>query len=234
MSDLVVGLGEVGGPLRDLLQAEGHDLNCPTRYTGHIDTLHIAFPYGPQFIDWVQRYQTAWAPTLTIVHSTVPIGTTRKLIEAVHSPVNGRQGQMREDLLWVPKWIGGTHAKEAQQVLELGGMRCLTTLKPETTEAMKLLCLAKYAAANALARLGQELGIPDHMVMEWDRGYNTNVEKGLQRPLIQPDGPTIGGHCLMAGVALLRQTYPHPLLDGILRYSNQGPSAPWEAYLRGV
>ena len=231
MPDLVIGLGEVGEPLRQLLRAEGHDLNRPTPYAGPIDTLHIAFPYGPQFIEWVQRYQTAWAPRLTIIHSTVPIGTTRKISEAVHSPVNGRHGSLLESLRWIPKWVGGPRAKDAQRVLEEAGMTCLTTPLAETTEALKLLCLAKYGAANALARMGRELGLPDDLVIEWDRAYNSDVEKGLQRPLIIPDGPIIGGHCVTQGVALLRSTKPHPLLDGILWYSKWGPHVPWERHL---
>lgn len=234
MTDLVVGLGEVGEPLRQVLGAEGHDLKQPSLYAGPIDTLHIAYPYGPRFVEQVQQYQTAWAPSLTIVHSTVPIGTTRKIPRAVHSPVNGRRGEMRHDLTWVPKWVGGARAKEAQTVLEASGMRCLTTANPETTEALKLLCLAKYGAANALARMGQALGLPDHLMLEWDRIYNMNLEKGLQRPLITPDGPVIGGHCVTAGVAMLRTTHPHEMLDGILWYAQPGPHASLEEYLHGV
>lgn len=231
MRQLVVGLGEIGEPLRQLLGAEGHDLKQPTRYDGAIDTLHIAFPYGPRFVDQVQQYQTAWAPSLTIVHSTVPIGTTRKIPQAVHSPVNGRHPDILEGLRWFPKFVGGARAKDAQQVLEAAGMTCLTTPKSETTEALKLLCLAKYGAANALARMGRELGLPDDLVLEWDRAYNVYLEKGLQRPLITPDGPIIGGHCVTQGVALLRSTFPQPLLDGILWYSRWGPHVAWEKHL---
>ena len=231
MSDLVVGLGEVGEPLRQFLGAQGHDLNVPTPYAGTIDTLHIAMPYGPRFVEQVQQYQTAWAPSLTIVHSTVPIGTTRKIPNAVHSPINGRHGSILESLRWLPKWVGGPQASEARRRLENAGLTCLVTPLAETTEALKLLCLAKYGAANALARMARDLGIPDDLVLEWDRAYNSDVEKGLQRPLIMPDGPIIGGHCVTQGVALLRSTVPHPLLDGVLWYSKWGPNVSWEKHL---
>lgn len=231
MSDLVVGLGEVGEPLRQFLGAQGHDLNAPTPYEGTIDTLHIAMPYGPRFVEQVHQYQTAWAPSLTIVHSTVPVGTTRKIPNAVHSPINGRHGSILESLRWLPKWVGGPQAHEARRRLEQAGLTCLVTPLAETTEALKLLCLAKYGAANALARMGQALGIPDDLVLEWDRAYNSDVEKGLQRPLMTPDGPIIGGHCVTQGVALLRSTFPHPLLDGVLWYSKWGPNVSWEKHL---
>ena len=99
---------------------------------------------------------------------------------------------------------------------------------------MKLLCLAKYGAANALARMSKELGIPDTLMLEWDRAYNSDVEKGLQRPLLTADGPRIGGHCVIPGVALLRSTFPHPLLTGILCYAPHGPFRRVEDYLRGL
>ena len=234
MPDLVVGLGEVGEPLRQLLGAMGHDLTHPTPYTGRIDTLHIAYPYSTRFLDTVAQYQTAWAPSLTIIHSTVPIGTTRQIPNAVHSPMNGRHGSIMESLRWLPKWVGGPRANEARVVLEKAGMTCFVTPLAETTEALKLLCLAKYGAANALARMGQELGIPDALVLEWDRAYNSDVEKGLQRPLLTADGPVIGGHCVIPGVALLRATFPHPLLTGILCYAPNGPFRGVEDYLRGL
>lgn len=218
MRQLVVGLGEVGEPLRQLLGARGYDVSQSGEYGDRVDVLHIAFPFTRYFVEWVQRYQTAWAPDLTIIHSTVPIGTTRQIPQAVHSPVNGRHGDMLNSLRWLPKWIGGNRAEEAAKVLESAGMFTRCTHKPETTEALKLLCLAKYGAANALARFGQELELKDEDIVAWDRMYNTEVPPDLRRPIILPDGYFIGGHCVVPGVRMLNETNPHPLLKGVLQY----------------
>ena len=224
MNQLVVGLGEVGGPLRELLDADGYDTQRGVFTPAHYDVLHIAFPYRAiQFEQQVLEYQTITGPQLTIIHSTVPIGTTAQFERAVHSPVNGTHAHMRRDLRIVPKLIGGWLAWEASKVLAVAGIP-IGQLYPtaEQTEALKLMCLAKYGIYIATSRMCEEIaksvGLTTRDIQDWDRQYNEHVPTHLRRPRVTPQGGSIGGHCVIPGTALLYEDVPHPLLEGVLRY----------------
>ncbi len=231
---LVLGLGEVGSALLAILRetygeaVAGYDplYNETGIYPDrakdcHI--IHIAFPFHELFVGQVQDYlgcQNRGA--LTIIHSTVPIGTTAQIPGAVHSPILGRVPTMAGDMRRYLKWIGGPQAAEAEPILALAGFRTRSVPTSEETEALKLLCLAKYGVSLAFSRyeyaVCEKLGFPLSHIIEYDMDYNNHVEPRLRRPLIAPQQDSIGGHCVIPGVRLLAQDFPSPLLTGILRY----------------
>src|SRR6478672_5783116 len=116
MKTLVVGLGEVGGPLLDIIkssqEAYGVDIK-PTGPIPHCDIMHICFPYTDRekFIAESVRYIGKYSPQLSIINSTVGPGTTRSIAErasadVVYSPVRGKHVKMREDMLRYVKFVG--------------------------------------------------------------------------------------------------------------------------------
>jgi len=81
---IIAGAGEVGKALGEVLSTYKPIFVDPritissTVYnTGQVDVLHIAFPYTKDFVAEVKRYQQKYKPTHTIIHSTVPVGTSR-------------------------------------------------------------------------------------------------------------------------------------------------------------
>src|SRR3990172_13286347 len=104
MKQLVIGLGEVGEPIRELLGADGHDGPRSIFADGYYDVIHICFPFMPSFYSRVRDYQQVFESSLTIIHSTVPIGPTKQIPGAVHSPVLGRHATLKHDLLKFDKW----------------------------------------------------------------------------------------------------------------------------------
>src|SRR5947208_5648142 len=98
----VVGLGEVGRPLAELIERAGGDvlridvepLTLPE--PGALDVMHVCFPFEiPDFVGEVARYATRLEPRLTVVNSTVAVGTTRAIheqtgVRIAHSPVRGK------------------------------------------------------------------------------------------------------------------------------------------------
>ena len=225
MKQIVLGIGEVGSPLRAILQADGYD-PCVQPWTilpiDRYDVLHVAIPYSHRFLTSVREAQTIWGPRLTIIHSTVPIGTTAQLDHAVHSPTQGQHETMRRDLLRIPKVIGGPWAEKARGILEHAGFvihRCYP--QAEQTEALKLLCLAKYGTYIAFSHyakeIGAKVGLTSADIMGWDKLYNAYVTpSSVRRPLIAPQHERITGHCVIDGVKLLQRDYPDALLDGVL------------------
>jgi hypothetical protein len=223
MKQLVIGLGEVGGPLRDVLGADGYDLRDPRKVGSRYDVLHIAYPYGPDFVKSVRGYAEAFEPDLVVIHSTVPIGTTRQLgPDAVHSPVNGRHGFMHKDLVNVLKWVGGPRAQDAGDLFLDAGIRAIVYDRAEQTEAMKLLCLTQYGLDNAFARyreyVGKTVGLTHDDFALWTDVYNLNLDDDLHRPLIKPDGPKIGGHCVIPGASMLHRDHPSVLTISVLEH----------------
>lgn len=88
MDNLVIGCGEIGTAISAILNCEGIDINqTPEKKT--YKYLHICFPYSEKFIEYVEQYQDRFSPDKIIVHSTVPIGTCKKL-NVVHSPCRNR------------------------------------------------------------------------------------------------------------------------------------------------
>lgn len=253
--NVVVGLGEVGKALYDVLsyhmpgQVIGYDSSAemirnlgPTHvlesdeYPPSVfEGLHICIPWSDMFVDHVLSYQEKYPANVTIIHSTVPIGTTRKIPNSVHSPVNGRHSNMKDSIIKHVKFIGGDLAKEARAIFSRCGIKCSIRSAPETTEALKLLCLSKYGVALAMAGYCQEAAkkydFSYNDVLEWDNEYNRGLSltgnQGLARPLLAPPGKTIGGHCVVPGAELMNRHFPSPLLQEVLKFGHASKYQVW-------
>src|ERR1700719_2977721 len=113
---VVVGLGEVGKPLLALLskhyETVGVDLVLPEHPLGKVDVLHVCYPFEiKDFMGETARYIDLFKPSLTVINSTVAIGTTRAVAERTgtklaHSPVRGKHVRMLEELSNYVKFIG--------------------------------------------------------------------------------------------------------------------------------
>src|SRR5215467_9163353 len=104
---VVAGLGEVGKPLFELLSKHydtiGVDI-APIQRIEQADVLHVCYPFQiKDFIGETARYIELFKPALTIINSTVAVGTTRAVANrtgaaVVNSPVRGKHARMLEDL----------------------------------------------------------------------------------------------------------------------------------------
>jgi hypothetical protein len=231
LKSAVIGLGETGGPLFEILQehygndVEGYDIKTTPliKILPHdIEVLNITIPYSDKFLDIINVYQDLFNPSLVIVHSTVPIGTTRQIPNAVHSPILGRHDRMKEDLKTFKKWIGGEKVEEARNYLQRAGFYCECVSTSEETEALKLMCLAKYGMSIAFAQYCKDIAdiykFPYDDVARWDVNYNVGVDEWLQRPILQPPNGPIKGHCVIPNTKILNQQHPNPILQEVLKY----------------
>src|ERR1044072_5291361 len=123
---VVAGLGEVGGPLFELIREKhfvvGIDIE-PVAPLGSCDVLHICYPFGKGFVDTTVDYIRDHGPALTIINSTVSPGTTREIhaiTEApiVYSPIRGKHARMKQDMLRYVKFIGGIDRDSAVRAKE--------------------------------------------------------------------------------------------------------------------
>jgi len=227
MKHVVIGLGEVGSALYRVLSEKvecyGYDMADDVTSLPMVDVLHICFGWSAEFEAEVKRWVDEFGGEChVIVHSTVPIGTCRR-IGAVHSPVLGDHTDMQKSLKTFKKWFGGRIHYEVLR--EMTGIFWVqTTAMPETTEALKLFCLAKYgvdiAMANFQRNVMESMDMPTDVIVEWDEAYNQGLRdvgrSDKQRPIItNPDGK-IGGHCVLPGTRMLDSLFENPMLKEVL------------------
>src|SRR5258706_14675396 len=115
MKVFVIGLGEVGGPLIELIQPHHKAFGIDIKPVGDLpqcDVMHICFPYvePEKFIKEALRYIATYKPRVSIINSTVGPGTTRRIATesnspVVYSPIRGKHKKMKEDMVHYVKLV---------------------------------------------------------------------------------------------------------------------------------
>lgn len=227
---VVVGLGEVGKPLFELASrhhdAIGVDIEPPKELVPNVDVLHICFPYEiKDFIGETVRYINLFKPAVTIVNSTVGIGTTRAIAEragipVVNSPVRGKHVRMLQELQHYTKFIGATDPKAAQLAanhFESMGLKTKTLAAPEATELAKLTETTYFgvmiAWAQEVERYCDKTG--------QDYAEVTSFYDEIKFfPSVKYFPGVIGGHCVMPNIDILLKFEQSAMLNSI-KGSNQ-------------
>src|SRR3989338_6334328 len=202
----ILGYGEVG---RAIAKFYTHPaIKSRTRDDGltDIDVLHICIPYSNDFVKTVKKAIRTAKPNITIIHSTVAVGTTRKIGGmVVHSPVRGVPPHLFEGIQTFVKFIGADNkiaARRAEHHLKSLGLRTKVFSPSKTTELGKLLDTTYYGLCIAfhgeMQRFCTQHGVPfDDAVTEFNRTYNAGHKKlGMEhviRPVLRPPNPAIGG-----------------------------------------
>jgi hypothetical protein len=223
---LVIGSkGEVGSALMALLSEKyngcGIDVGSDA-YPQKFDVLHVCIPYygsadgaenRSSFVPIVQKYEAIYgAPGfLTIVHSTVRVGTCEKL-NAVHSPIRGVHPNLQQSLKAFVKYFGGPRAQEAADIFNALGIDTRVIPDSRNTEAMKLWDTTGYGLniilQKAIWQYCQENKLNfDVVYTDANRTYNEgfralDMEQFAKYELKHVDGP-IGGHCVVPNCNLL-------------------------------
>lgn len=211
---LIIGLGEVGTALANVL-SEVHDVSAldikdeKTRPANgaHFDMAHVCFSYSEHFEAQVQRYQRAYSIDVLVIHSTVPVGTSRNL-GAAHSPVMGRHPHLEGDLLTITKFIGGTLSVPVAHAFRRAGMDVYLFDQPETCELLKLFSTLYFGVCVEFTReVWQHCkmhGVPFEAWTLWTNAYN-NAMLGteMQRPNVALIPGPLGGHCVLSNADMI-------------------------------
>lgn len=89
---IVMGFGEVGQPIPELAskhhQAFGVDVSAPAERVEGVGVMHICDPFGIEdfVVDTTRSIELFW-PGLTIIHSTVVVGTMRAVAKRIGTAV---------------------------------------------------------------------------------------------------------------------------------------------------
>lgn len=228
-NEVIVGYGEIGSSVDQVIGPcfiEDPKIGSVDS-TEDISIMHICFPYSDTFVDDVQTYHKKYKPELTIIYSTVAVGTTKKLGEGfVHSPVEGKHPYLASSIMMFPRWMGSTDEIALKKAAErwAGSVNTIRMVKDsDWTEFLKLRSTSRFGINLAFARyeksVADQIGMSWHDLMEFDQDYN-NLYKDLNMPKMQryvltPPGDKIGGHCVVPNAELLNQQFPNPLLKEI-------------------
>ncbi len=237
---LVVGLGEVGGPLLEVLGAAhlvaGRDL--ADRDVRGVQVMHVCFPFGPDFVSAAAGYIARYQPAVVVVNSTVVPGTTRAIQDetgtpAVYSPVRGKHTRMTEELRRYRKFVAGTSAAAVATVEDHFAAAGVATDRMSCPEALELAKLLETSYFGVLLAWAQEM---DRFAAAAGAEYAEITaffeEIGFFPPVSFEPG-YIGGHCVMPNLSLLERVRPSPFISAI-RQSNQERRREWQDLGRSI
>lgn len=220
------GLGLVGTALKRALSKSADVFILDKRGTignipSEIGFLHVAIPHSEEFVSVVRRVASTYQPERIIVHSTVPIGTTRAIgMNTAHSPIVGQHNALVESVKRFDKWLGVTTPADQKAFvthLKRANLRVLTMPSPESTEACKLLCLSRYLNDLAFYETAEQILSESEVLpgefIRWNTSYNKGYA-GTQfvRPEFYFPQGRVGGNCVLKNSKMLYQQTGNQLL----------------------
>lgn len=239
---LIVGLGEVGHPLYDIVKSSAkfdvygsdidkkrlQEITGKTEQPKTVDVMHICYPCNQQdkFVQTSVDYIRKIKPKLTIIESTVPPGTTQKIhalskSAVANSPIRGMHKSletMKRDMLYWTKYVGGTteeSADAARKHFEKLSLK-VKVLKGSAEAELAKLFETTYRAW--MVACFQEMHrISRHFGADFDDVVDMleDIHRvRFNKPLHFPG--VIGGHCLIPNVELLLSVYDSEFLHLIL------------------
>lgn len=182
MRSLIVGAGEVGRALSEVLEAPLLDIHTEEDNDESFDILHIAFPYwstefdareyhatGPDavrsyrgsFVDEVRRYARIHQVAMVVIHTTVPVGTCDPL-GWIHAPIRGRHPNLAEGVRAFRIPLGASSALDEEismlaPMFRSHGVGTERYPNARSTELAKLLELAQYGVEIRMQKEAEAL-----------------------------------------------------------------------------
>lgn len=221
MKSLIIGAGQIGKALQDVflkahicLIRDVDDFDC-----SDIEVLHITYPYSCEFVEDTKDYIELYKPKLTIIHSSVAVGTTDLCGKhVVHSPERGRFPDLAKHMQVFKKFISGGSASDREMAKKyFDALQWETILVDDAkwTELVKLLSNVhlglEIAWRQEVDRIAESLiGAPASAVYNlWETSYNLGHSdlghRQLIRPIVRP--APIGGHCILPCTDILAEQY---------------------------
>lgn len=203
-----------------------------------VDILHICIPYGNDFVKIATKEINEIKPKLTIIHSTITPGSTKKLISVlpnklrmvVHSPVRGVHPNLYKGIKTFIKYIGADNKKAgllAKKHLEGLNIKTKIFYPSAVTELGKILDTTYYGVCIAwhgeMKKACDYFGVDfEKVVTDFNKTYNSGYKKlgmdNVIRPVLRPPEGFIGGHCVIPNAKILKKYLSSRAIDFILSY----------------
>lgn len=183
--------------------------------------LHVCYPFQIRdFVGVTTAYIDKYRPELTIINSTLGVGTTRKVQECVstpvvYSPVRGKHAKMTQDMMRYCKFVAGFDEPSTQHAVNhfnKAGFKVEKFRNPEVGELSKLI---ETTWLGALVGWAQEI---ERMAAEYGASYE-EVNAFIKEIDFLPSHifpGVIGGHCVMPNIEILRRYFSSGILKAIV------------------
>lgn len=220
----LIGYGEIGKAVHNAYPMHEYDIYDlqyeQKRQLDEYDLMLVAIPYTDNFVEIVSKYQQELQPKAKIIFSSVAIGTTAKLKNAVHVPIEGKHPDLTKSMQIWSVFMGGYNPIAYQFFVQAGKLPYVLD-KSEHTEALKLMSTTNYGVNIEYARYCNEIckdvGMDYAVVNEYNIAYNTLYDAmampQFARYILTPPEGAKGGHCVRENSLILRQQYPNALVD---------------------
>jgi hypothetical protein len=236
----ILGYGEIGKAIAKFYgsanspQVKIKDLKRDDGLAG-AEILHICIPWSDKFTDIVKKQIKEVNPKLTIIHSTVAPGTTKKIGGMiVHSPVRGVHPHLYEGIKTFVKYIGADNKKAgnlAQKHLKSLGIKTKIFYPSVTTELGKILdttyygiCIAWHGEMKEICnkfKVDFERAVTDFNIT-YNEGYSKLGKKNVIRPVLYPPQSGRPKHCIVPNATILSKYYKTPIFELLLKkYRNK-------------
>ncbi len=233
---LIVGNGEIGNAIFKLYNSKIYDVyvkDIKDIYlpVDNIDVMDICIPYSENFIDIVQKYINLYSPKLTIIHSTVLPGTTKKikLSNIVYSPVIGTHPDLFNSLKTFTKFVGSNDKSSLKLVkkhFKNLKIKYRVFKNSKTVETSKILSTLYYGMCisfhNDVDILCRNNNLPFEQVMtdwntEYNKGYGLMGKSNVIRPVLKSPKGKIGGHCIIENAEMIKDYFNSDIIDYVLK-----------------
>lgn len=229
--DIVVGLGEIGFPILQLLSKAklvvGYDIKKElmdekkfSKYSSlQTDLMHVCIPFSKKFVSNVLALVKQFNPKGIVIHSTIEPNTTKKLqqklsIPVIYSATRGVHKRMLYDLKRYTKFYAiendAPNSKWAvltyKKTLQKCGVKTKQMSSPLTLELAKIICdTSYYGWLISYAQISNMIAINNKVNYDEMWSFADEIHKFLgNRPKMYPG--IIGGHCLAGNEIIFIKT----------------------------
>ena len=214
----IFGYGEVGQAVAKFYPKSKLRIKDLKRDDGlkGVEILHICLPWSKKFIKIVKQAIKEIKPRLAIIHSTVTVGTTKKIGGmVVHSPIRGIHPYLHKGIKTFVKYIGADNKKAgemAQKHLESLGIKTKLFMPSATTEALKLWDTTQYGwmilLNKEIKKWCDKKGLDFKAIYReanktYNEGYKKLGRREVVRPYLKYMPGKIGGHCIIPNCEIL-------------------------------
>lgn len=217
---LICGAGEIGTALKEVLEKKYtvviKDVEpLKLEESIQVDVLHIAIPYTKKFEKIVHDYQIQYKPKYTVIHSTVPMGTCKRL-GAYNSPVRGVHPHLSKSLKTFVKYLA-PQSQYLKRYFETAGIKIKLVKDSNTTELLKLYCTTIYGlnilAEKELYELCKKTGTDFETAytdcnLTYNQGYKELGFPQYQKYVLKHMPGEISGHCILPNAHILKKISP--------------------------
>ena len=233
---LIVGYGQIGKAIFKLYSPKKYnvyikDIQLDNFLVNDIDIMNICIPYSNNFIDIVKEYINNYNPKISIIHSTVLPGTTKKIkrFDIAYSPIIGTHPDLFDSIKTFTKFVGANDKSSLKLVkIHFKSLKIKYKIfkNSETVETAKILSTLYYGMCisfhNDVDLLCKKNNLPFEQVMtewntEYNKGYKLMNKSNVVRPILTSPNGKIGGHCIIKNAEIIKDYFDSKIVDYVLK-----------------